>query len=156
MRARALLLLALAVGAAALAWAALDDPAPYAAAVPELPVAAAAACAPSEPVLLNGDPAALAEGKELLLASNNAVRQRVCGPGTLRFVARGSVALGQATYLVVSLGTETLWEGPVEGAAPFELEVPRAGWLAVAFVNDAYQPPEDRNLWLSAYRFEPR
>lgn len=89
-----------------------------------------------------------------LLASNGAVRLRVCEAGALVFAARGSFAGGHGAQLVVSWRDRVLWEGEVVEEQAIEVEVPGAGWIGLAFVNDYYEPPEDRNLWLSSISFE--
>lgn len=111
-------------------------------------------CPPILPTRLNG--AVWTREGELLLASNDVVRFRVCSRGTLAIVARGSELGGVGAYLVVSDSLRNLWEGEVTAPVERELDVPEAGWIAVAFLNDRYEPPEDRNLWLQSLEFHPR
>lgn len=111
-------------------------------------------CGPLYPVRLNG--ATWDGASELLLASNDLVRFRVCSAGTLNLTAHGSTFHGTGPHLVVSLGARTVWEGEVADPVGLEIEMPGPGWVGIAFVNDRYEPPEDRNLWLERLAFEPR
>lgn len=111
-------------------------------------------CPPISPTRLNG--AVWTREGELLLASNDVVRFRVCSPGTLVITARGSELGGVGAHMVVSGSGRNLWEGEVTAPVALALDVPEAGWIAVAFLNDRYEPPEDRNLWLQGLEFHPR
>lgn len=138
----------------AAAWGVLDAQAPFWPEVPLMPVGRMA-CTPTSPQRLAESADDLLHDGGVLLASNDVVRLAVCTPGTLRFTARGSALGGHGAYLVVSSGAINLWEGEVLEEAVFELPVREPGWLALAFVNDAYAPPEDRNLWISDLTFVP-
>ena len=142
------IVLVLAAGLSGWAW---FDGRAVVAEIPTLPVQALEECVVVGPQLHNGEDV---DAERATLWTNGAVLLKVCGPGTLRFAARGSVAHGYGSYMVVGWNTETLWEGVVVEERGFEISVPGAGWLAVAFVNDLYDPPEDRNLWLSGISFE--
>ena len=63
---------------------------------------------------------------------------------------------GIGAQVVIALGTTNLWEGFVTDPIELELDVPHAGTMLIAFVNDRYEPPEDRNLWISDVVFTPR
>lgn len=108
-------------------------------------------CAPVAPARLDGS--AIDPEGTTLLASNGAVRFLVCEQGAVRFMTRGSFARGHAAHLVVSWRDQTLWEGEVLEEQTLQVTIPDAGWVALAFVNDFYDPPEDRNLWLSDISF---
>lgn len=94
------------------------------------------------------------EANEFVIFTNGFTKQQVCSSGRLTFTAQGSLARGRGSHLVVSLQDQVLWEGEVLEPRDFELEVPGPGWLTLAFVNDHYNPPEDRNLYLSNLAFE--
>lgn len=95
------------------------------------------------------------EADEIAIFTNGLVKFQVCHAGQLSFIARGSIARERGSHLVVSLQDRVLWEGEVIEPRDFEIEVPGPGWLTLAFVNDYYDPPEDRNLYLSGVTFEP-
>lgn len=120
--------------------------------VPELAVFAPVDCAPFEPTQLNGT--VWDREKTLLLASNDVLRFPVCGSGTLELEARGSAVGGVGAYMVVSPPGGNLWEGEVTDPVRLSLPV-AAGWVGVAFLNDKYEPPADRNLWLESLSFQP-
>ena len=93
---------------------------------------------------------------ERVLASSGALRACLPGPGVLALRVRGSVVAGTGAYAVVALGLENLWEGFVTDPIDLRLDVPHGGPVLLAFVNDRYEPPEDRNLWISDVVFTPR
>jgi len=111
-------------------------------------------CVPTEPTLLNDNLFPL--DKEVLWVSNQHLRFRACQAGVLVFKARGSLFDDYGPYVIVSSGLESLWSGEVrEELMSFYLEVPEASWVTIAFTNDAYAPPQDRNVWLSDLSFTP-
>jgi len=113
------------------------------------------ACAGTEDwVLPNGD--LVNFGNEALFASNTALRSCVVDAGTLGLRVRGTQAAGIGAQVVIALGTTNLWEGFVTDPIELELDVPHGGTMLIAFVNDRYEPPEDRNLWISDVVFTPR
>lgn len=87
--------------------------------------------------------------------SNSFVRALVCEPSLVSFTAEGTVARGVGARLAVHLGTQALFDEPVDGAVELSLPVDRPGWLVIAFNNDLYEPPADRNLVLRDLRLEP-
>lgn len=93
---------------------------------------------------------------EYALFSNNALRSCLSDAGTLTLGMRGTPAAGIGAQVVIALGTSNLWEGFVTDPIELELDVPHAGTMLIAFVNDRYEPPEDRNLWISDVVFTPR
>jgi hypothetical protein len=95
------------------------------------------------------------EADEIAIFTNGMVKWRVCDAGQLSFTARGSIARERGSHLVVSLQDQVLWEGEVVEPQDFEIALPGPGWLTLAFVNDYYNPPEDRNLYISSLAFEP-
>lgn len=110
-------------------------------------------CTPTSPTRLNS--AEWTGEGTLLLASNDVVRLLVCSPGTLTLSARGSEFGGVGAYMVVSQLGSNLWEGAVTDPVDLALSIRSAGWVSVAFVNDRFDPPADRNLWLESLEFHP-
>jgi len=88
------------------------------------------------------------------LMTNAGIYSCTAGPGTLSFVARGTVASSIGARVVLAQGQEVLLEAELhDGETPFRVDVPAAGTLLLAFVNDQHAPPEDRNLWISGLDF---
>lgn len=119
---------------------------------------APAACEPEEGVTwrrANGD--AIDPTATTLLASNAVLAACAPGPGTLALTLRGTVGGGVGTRAVLVHGPERLLDVELrDQTRTFEVAVPAAGPLVLAFVNDYYAPPEDRNLWVSGLDFTPR
>lgn len=93
---------------------------------------------------------------EHVLATSDVLRACLAGPGVLALRLRGSEVAGIGAYAVVALGLENLWEGFVTDPVDLRLDVPRGGTVLLTFVNDRYEPPEDRNLWVSDVAFTSR
>ena len=92
-----------------------------------------------------------------LFASNAGLHSCAPSPGTLALTLRGTIAEGIGTRAVLVQGTERLLEIELrDEQRDFVVDVPAAGALVLAFVNDRYVPPEDRNLWVSGLVFTPR
>ena len=89
-------------------------------------------------------------------SGNTVLRGCASSPGILSVRLRGSTVAGIGAQVVIALGTTNLWEGFVTDPIELELDVPHAGTMLIAFVNDRYEPPEDRNLWISDVVFTPR
>jgi len=90
------------------------------------------------------------------LKTNAGIVSCTNGPGTLSFVARGTVAGNIGARVVLVHGHAVLLEAELrDGETPFQVDVPAAGTLLLAFVNDRHAPPEDRNLWISGLDFSP-
>jgi hypothetical protein len=71
--------------------------------------------------------------------------------------AAPSLAGGIGTRAVLVQGADRLLDVELrDEERTFEVDVPAAGQLLLAFVNDYYDPPEDRNLWVSGLEFTPR
>lgn len=87
------------------------------------------------------------------LRTNGFVRLLACHGGTLSLAARGAAARGKGSVMTVSWRDQTLWEGVVVAPVRLELDVPDAGWIVVAFHNDARDGSGDRNLWLDEITF---
>ena len=103
----------------------------------------------------NGDP--VDPSGTTLLASNAFVVACPPTPGTLTLTLRGTLAAGIGTRAVLVQGPHRLLDVELrDETRTFEVDVPAAGQLLLAFVNDYYQPPEDRNLWVSGLAFTPR
>ena len=92
-----------------------------------------------------------------LLASNDMLIACPWTPGTLTVTLRGTIAAGIGTRAVLVQGTNRLLNVELrDEERTFEIDVPAQGQLLLAFVNDYYDPPEDRNLWVSGLAFTPR
>ena len=105
---------------------------------------AAEPCTPTPPVRFDGSP--VPDPATLRFNSNDGVRLRVCGPGILTLRAEGTAVDGVGARLLVALDAATLWDATVDGTEDVRVALPRAGWVVVAFANDRYAPPQDRNL----------
>ena len=119
--------------------------------VPLLRVGGEEACVATDAELVTSS--GQLQGGAVALYAGGFVRVRVCAPGRLSFVARGSLVDGRGPYLVVAWGDRPLFATEVREPRRVVLEVPGPGWLLLAFLNDAYRPPEDRNLWISGLSF---
>lgn len=91
-----------------------------------------------------------------LLTSNTSVHACVDSAGVLGVTLRGTIAESIGSRAVLIHGHERLLDVELrDEAARFEVHVPSGGLLVLAFVNDRYVPPEDRNLWVSRLDFTP-
>lgn len=128
--------------------------APGLAEVPSFAAAPAVqACEPTGFLNANGEPVSSPE--LVRMNSNSYLRALVCDPSVLTSAAEGTAARGVGARLSVYLGTEALFDEPVAGAVELALPVQGPRWLVVAFTNDLYEPPEDRNLVLRDLRLVP-
>jgi hypothetical protein len=92
-----------------------------------------------------------------LLATNAMLIACPWTPGNLTVTLRGTTAAGIGTRAVLTQGAERLLDVELrDEERTFEVDVPASGQLLLAFVNDYYDPPEDRNLWVSGLAFTPR
>ena len=92
-----------------------------------------------------------------LLASNAMLIACPWSPGTLTVSLRGTVTAGIGTRAVLVQGPNRLLDVELRNEErTFQVDVPASGQLLLAFVNDYYDPPEDRNLWVSGLAFTPR
>lgn len=113
---------------------------------------APAPCRSEPPVRLDGTPAMAGA---MLLASNGALRLLACAPSALTFQADGTEAHAVYARLVVTENGHPLADTQVDGSRSFAITVPTAGWVLIAFPNDLYDPPADRNLRLSSVALHP-
>nr|WP_244880457.1 hypothetical protein [Thermus parvatiensis] len=60
----------------------------------------------------------------------------------------GTPAKGEGPWAVVAEGDRVLWQGEVLGLKEVRVRTAGQGVLVLAFLNDLYAPPEDRNLFL--------
>lgn len=82
------------------------------------------------------------------LYSNGVVELPLCRAATLELLLEGTLAQGVGPYALLAEGERVLWQGEVRGRVWVRVRVLGQGLLVLAFVNDLYQPPEDRNLFL--------
>ncbi|GAA5337054.1 hypothetical protein YIM73052_05180 [Thermus antranikianii] len=97
-------------------------------------------------------PGPLPERAELW--SNGVVEIPLCRRARVGLVLEGALAQGKGPYALVVEGSRVLWQGEVRGVREVWVTTSGRGTLALAFTNDFYQPPEDRNLFLRALRVE--
>lgn len=145
---RALLVALLAGGVAFLAGRAMDGE-PVAIESLRFDSAAPPACdTPAPPPLLRADGTQQTDLSSIRLNSNTYLSARLCAPTLVRLKAEGSAVDGVGARLAIHLGQTPLFDDAVTGTVELELEAPSPGWLLIAFTNDLYRPPLDRNLWL--------
>jgi hypothetical protein len=94
--------------------------------------------------------------REAALYSNGALEIPLCRKARVRMVLEGTLAQGRGPWAMVVEGRRVLWQGEVRGRREVRVEATGEGTLALAFTNDLYQPPEDRNLFLRELTVEPR
>ena len=144
------------VGIAAMAY--LLDGGPTWSPLPASAMAALPPCPHAEAVTWlrqNGD--SVDPAATTLLASNAMLIACPWTPGTLTVTLRGTIAAGIGTRAVLMQGADRLLDVELrDEERTFEIDVPASGQLLLAFVNDYYDPPEDRNLWVSGLAFTPR
>ncbi|MFM9420300.1 hypothetical protein ACKLNZ_06400 [Thermus scotoductus] len=97
-------------------------------------------------------PGPLPERAELW--SNGVVEIPLCRRARVGLVLEGALAQGKGPNALVVEGSHVLWQGEVRGVMEVWVRTTGKGTLALAFTNDFYQPPEDRNLFLRALRVE--
>lgn len=145
---RAVLVAALLCGAAFLASEAIDgEPAelkPLTSFYPDHPACDLAAT----PTLRRADGTEQADLTSIRLNSNAFLIASLCQPTLLRLTAEGTAVDGVGARLAIHLGDTPLFDDDLTGALDLELRAPSPGWLIIAFTNDLYRPPLDRNLWL--------
>lgn len=98
-------------------------------------------------------PGPLPERAELW--TNGVVEIPLCRRARVGLVLEGTLAQGKGPHALVVEGSRVLWQGEVRGVVEVWVTPTGKGTLALAFTNDLYQPPEDRNLFLRALRVEP-
>ncbi|MFZ8813764.1 MAG: hypothetical protein ACO2OU_08050 [Thermus aquaticus] len=94
--------------------------------------------------------------REAALYSNGALEIPLCRRARVRMVLEGTLAQGRGPWAMVVEGRRVLWQGEVRGRREVRVEATGEGTLVLAFTNDLYQPPEDRNLFLRELTVEPR
>lgn len=97
-------------------------------------------------------PGPLPERAELW--SNGVVEIPLCRRARVGLLLEGTLAQGKGPNALVVEGSHVLWQGEVRGVMEVWVRTTGKGTLALAFTNDFYQPPEDRNLFLRALRVE--
>lgn len=90
------------------------------------------------PVYLSEPSAAQVAGDGWNFWSASAIGTQVCGPGQLEIGVRPESAEGDP-HLTVMLDGEQLGEFPVPASRTLRLQVPRAGSLSLAYLNDYYR-----------------
>jgi hypothetical protein len=92
-----------------------------------------------------------------LLASNAGLTWCAPDAGVLSMTLRGTLARAVGARAVVAQGSERLLDVELrDQTETYEVTVPGSGLVLLAFVNDFYEPPEDRNLWISGLSFTAR
>jgi hypothetical protein len=94
--------------------------------------------------------------REAALYSNGALEIPLCRRVRVRMVLEGTLAQGRGPWAMVVEGGRVLWQGEVRGRREVRVEATGEGTLALAFTNDLYRTPEDRNLFLRELTVEPR
>ncbi|GAA6754883.1 hypothetical protein QT17_08920 [Thermus sp. 2.9] len=98
-------------------------------------------------------PAPLPERAELW--TTGAVELSLCRPATLVLDLEGTPARGKGPHTLVVEGDRVLWEGEVLGKKTLRVKISGRGVVVLAFTDDLYLPPQDRNLFLRGLRVEP-
>ncbi len=147
-------LIVVAAGCLALAWFELDS-GPAWAPSPE-PVSLATIACPAEGVWLDEAGRPFIDGVETILTTGSSLRACAAGPGVLTVVLRGSLAAGIGSRAVLMQGPHRLLDLELrDETAALDVTVPSAGVMILAFINDLYEPPADRNLWITELTFAP-
>lgn len=139
----------------ALVWGALGLSAPH---ISRWDPAAPQTCQPQSGSqwITNGQTRPLQDDRAVM-ASNGMVVLQVCRPGVLTFTASGTAAQKLWPLMSVSVNAQPLLTARVSTDRSYHVQVPEAGFLSITFHDDAYlpdaNPPEDRNLFVSAVRF---
>ena len=93
----------------------------------------------------------------VVLGSNGIARGRVCEPGRLTAVIEPAPT-GTTAHVVVSWRGSTLWEAHLDAAHRIDVELPGAGWVAIASVTVTTGTQDDfegSGLWISELAAEP-
>lgn len=146
------------LAATLVAAAAIDRGAPLPAADAAQLVAPPPAPCPTGELVLTGPleaPVPLPARDEIGLYTDAVLRFPACRPGRLRLAARGGRSGDRGAHMVIAVGDRAVWDGEVRDRRELDLEIPVAGWVTIAFVNDLYRPPLDRNLYLDDVAFLP-
>lgn len=144
---------ALLLGAVLLALRTSGAPSPVAGLAVAAPTAQG--CDPEAPALIDANGATTPLPASVTLNSNGFRRVLACGPAALTLQATGSAVDSVGARLVVGRQGTTLYDEAIDGDRALRLQVPGAGWVVLAFVNDRYEPPADRNLRLTDITLRP-
>ena len=98
-------------------------------------------------------PGPLPERAELW--TNGVVEIPLCRKATLVLRLECTPAQGKGPHVLVAEGGRLLFEGEVLGLVELRFRTSGEGIVAVAFTDDLYLPPEDRNLFLRGLLVEP-
>lgn len=82
------------------------------------------------------------------LYANGVVEIPLCREAEVVLRLEGTPAKGEGPWAVVAEGDRVLWQGEVLGLKEVRVRTAGQGVLVLAFLNDLYAPPEDRNLFL--------
>ena len=82
------------------------------------------------------------------LYANGVVEIPRCRGAEVVLRLEGTPAKGEGPWAVVAEGDRVLWQGEVVGLKEVRVRTTGRGVLVLAFLNDLYAPPEDRNLFL--------
>jgi len=82
------------------------------------------------------------------LYANGVVEIPLCREAEVVLRLEGTPAKGEGPWAVVAEGDRVLWQGEVLGLKEVRVRTTGRGVLVLAFLNDLYAPPEDRNLFL--------
>ena len=82
------------------------------------------------------------------LYANGVVEIPLCREAEVVLRLEGTPAKGEGPWAVVAEGDRVLWRGEVVGLKEVRVRTTGRGVLVLAFLNDLYAPPEDRNLFL--------
>lgn len=94
-------------------------------------------------------------GTAITFKTNGALRLRVCTASVMSFDARGTEAAGNYARLVVAEGGRTVIDTAVAAKQHFSIAAKPGTWVVLAFPNDLYRPPQDRNLYISKFHIVP-
>ncbi|BDG21488.1 hypothetical protein [Thermus thermophilus] len=86
------------------------------------------------------------------LYANGVVEIPLCREAEVVLRLEGTPAKGEGPWAVVAEGDRVLWQGEVLGLKEVRVRTTGRGVLVLAFLNDLYAPPEDRNLFLRGLR----
>ncbi|MGQ9511259.1 MAG: hypothetical protein ACUVS9_05075 [Thermaceae bacterium] len=90
------------------------------------------------------------------LYTDGVVEYPLCQKGELILRLEGTLARGKGPHVLIAEGKRRLFAGEVRGERVLRLSLKGDGMVAVAFVNDLYTPPEDRNLFVREAVFLPK
>ena len=95
------------------------------------------------------------QGESGALFNTSQLTLDTCGGGVLRLDLRGVVGGGAGPQLRVSQAGHVLLRAEVRGRQHYNVRVPAAGPLNVAYTNGYYKELADRNLFIDDLVFQP-